>query len=345
VEAAKAAGMRCVGFQNPHSYNQNLSRADSVVTDIRQIRLGDYTEAKKPKIERGEKAMHDIGEFRYDGKRKLELAQLKPDYTGGFDSKSDAASKLKENIEFLIEEQAKLYAQGTYALLIVFQAMDAAGKDGAVAHIMSGLNPQGTEVYSFKQPSAEDLSHDYLWRANKRLPERGRIGIFNRSYYEEVLVVRVHDLIGNEKIPPEFKENIWERRYKQINHYEEYLRENGIIPLKFFLHISEDEQKERLLERIEDKAKNWKFSEADIKERQYWDEYQRCYEEMINATGTPHSPWYVIPSDKKWFARLAISQVIVDTLKSLDLKYPELGPDQLALLDKYRRILTEDNKA
>jgi PPK2 family polyphosphate:nucleotide phosphotransferase len=283
--------------------------------------------------------MHDIAEFRYDGKRNLELSKLKTDYTGSLESKDQAAAKLKENINTLIEEQGKLFAQGRYALLLIFQAMDAAGKDGAVSHIMSGLNPQGTEVYSFKQPSAEDLSHDYLWRVNQRLPERGKIGIFNRSYYEEVLVVRVHDLIGTEKIPPEFTNDIWARRYRQINHYEEYLRENGIIPVKFFLHISKDEQKERLLSRIEDKSKNWKFSEADIKERQYWDEYQRCYEEMINETGMHHSPWYIIPSDKKWFSRLAISQIIVHTLKSLDIEYPRLSAEQLALLEKYRKIL------
>jgi PPK2 family polyphosphate:nucleotide phosphotransferase len=285
--------------------------------------------------------MHDIAEFRYDGKRNLELTKLKTDYTGSFESKDQASAKLKENINCLIEEQGKLYAQGRYSLLLIFQAMDAAGKDGAISHIMGALNPQATQVYSFKQPSAEDINHDYLWRASKRLPERGQIGIFNRSYYEEVLVVRVHNLIGTEKIPPEFTDNIWERRYKQINHYEEYLRENGIIPIKFFLHISKDEQRERLLERIEDKSKNWKFSEADIKERQYWDDYQSCYEEMINATGTQHSPWHIIPADKKWFARLAISQILVQTIKSLDISYPELSAEQLAILDKYKRLLED----
>lgn len=289
--------------------------------------------------------MHDIAEFRYDGKRTLALSKLKTDYTGSFSSKDEAAAKLKENIDFLIEEQGKLFAQGRYAMLLIFQAMDAAGKDGAVSHIMGGLNPQGTEVYSFKQPSQEDLGHDYLWRANKRLPERGRIGIFNRSYYEEVLVVRVHNLINTERIPQEFTDDIWSRRYQQINHYEQYLKENGIIPVKFFLHISKDEQKERLLERIEDKSKNWKFSEADIHERQYWDDYQRCYEEMINATGTHHCPWYVIPSDKKWFSRLVISQIIVHAMKSLDIDYPELAPEQLAILQKYKKLLEEDKNA
>jgi PPK2 family polyphosphate:nucleotide phosphotransferase len=286
--------------------------------------------------------MHGVEEFVYDGKRKLELAKLKPGYTGSFGTKADAAEMLQKNIEALIVEQGKLFAQGRYALLIILQAMDAAGKDGAISHIMSGLDPQGTDLYSFRQPSAEDLSHDYLWRANKRLPERGRIGIFNRSYYEEVLIVRVHKLIGTEKIPAEFTDNIWEKRYRQINDYEEYLRENGIIPLKFFLHISKDEQRVRLLERIEDKSKNWKFSEADILERQYWDEYQHCYEEMINATGTHHSPWHVVPSDRKWFSRLVISQAILEALKPLDIGYPELDSAQKNLLEKYRQVLEQD---
>jgi PPK2 family polyphosphate:nucleotide phosphotransferase len=286
--------------------------------------------------------VHDIEEFKYDGRRRLDLSRLDPAHTGSFQSKTEAAAKLKENIVTLIEEQGKLYAQGRYALLLIFQGMDAAGKDGAISHIMSGLDPQGTDVYSFKQPSAEDLNHDYLWRANKRLPERGRIGIFNRSYYEEVLVVRVHNLIGTEKIPSEFTDDIWERRYKQINHYEEYLRENGIIPLKFFLHISKDEQKKRLLERIEDKSKSWKFNETDILERQYWDEYQRCYEEMINATGTHHSPWHVVPSDRKWFSRLVISEAILEALKSLDIEYPALSPTQQKLLEKYKLLLEKD---
>jgi PPK2 family polyphosphate:nucleotide phosphotransferase len=286
--------------------------------------------------------MHGVDEFVYDGKRKLELAKLKPGYTGSFGAKADAAEMLQKNIGALIEAQGKLFAQGRYALLIILQAMDAAGKDGAISHIMSGLNPQGTEVFSFKQPSQEDLSHDYLWRAGKRLPERGKIGIFNRSYYEEVLVVRVHSLIGEEKIPPEFTDDIWERRFRQINHYEEYLRENGIIPLKFFLHISKAEQRERLLERIEDRSKNWKFNEADILERKYWDEYQNCYEEMINATGTHHSPWHVVPSDRKWFSRLVISGAILETLKSLDIDYPELSQAQQALLEKYKLLLQQD---
>jgi PPK2 family polyphosphate:nucleotide phosphotransferase len=208
--------------------------------------------------------------------------------------------------------------------------------------VMSGLNPQGTRVDSFKQPSAEELTHDYLWRCNSQLPARGMIGIFNRSYYEEVLVVRVHHLIQNEKIPPESTKDIWETRYRQINDYELYLHENGILPVKFFLNISKAEQKKRLLARIDDKAKNWKFSEADIAERKYWDKYLSCYEEAINHTGTSHAPWYVIPSDKKWFSRLLISEIVIHKLKSLDLEYPKLDEKQLELLKTYEKLLKDE---
>lgn len=286
--------------------------------------------------------MEDLRIFRYDGDGKFDFKSTKTDFTGDFKSKEDAAQKFKENIDAMIEEQGKLYASGSYALLFIFQAMDAAGKDGAISHVMSGLNPQGTQVFSFKQPSAEELRHDYLWRVNKCLPERGKIGIFNRSYYEEVLVVKVHDLVAGEHIPIELTKDIWEKRYEQINAYEKYLFENGIIPVKFFLNISKDEQKKRLLSRIEDKSKNWKFSEADIKERRFWDEYQNCYEDAINNTASKHAPWYVVPSDKKWYSRLVISQIIVKTLKSLGLKYPELDDQQQALLQKYKQLLEDD---
>lgn len=286
--------------------------------------------------------MDDMQLCRYDGDTRLDLHDVKTDFTGGFKSKQDAAQKFEDNIAEMIEEQGKLYASGGYAVLLIFQAMDAAGKDGAISHVMNGLNPQGTQVFSFKQPSAEELRHDYLWRVNKCLPERGKIGIFNRSYYEEVLVTRVHDLVATEHIPQELTKNIWEKRYEQINAFEKYLYQNGIVPIKFFLNISKDEQKKRLLARIEDKSKNWKFSEADIKERRFWDEYQRCYEETINATASKHAPWYVVPSDKKWYSRLLISQVIVKTLKSLDLKYPELDDQQQELLTKYKKLLDDE---
>jgi PPK2 family polyphosphate:nucleotide phosphotransferase len=286
--------------------------------------------------------MEEVKNYRYNGDGQLNIHAVKTDETGAFQSKQDALTKFDEAIATMVEEQGKLYASGKFALLLIFQAMDAAGKDGAISHVMSGLNPQGTQVYSFKQPSAEELRHDYLWRVNKCLPERGKIGIFNRSYYEDVLVVRVHDLVQNQNIPAEMTKDIWQRRFTQINDYERYLYENGVIPVKFFLNISKEEQKKRLLARIDDKAKNWKFSEADIKERRYWDDYQKCYEETINATASKHAPWYVVPSDKKWYSRLVIAQVIAKTLKSLELSYPELGDAQQVLLSKYKKLLEND---
>jgi PPK2 family polyphosphate:nucleotide phosphotransferase len=245
----------------------------------------------------------------------------------------------------MTELQAKLYAQDKYSLLIIFQAMDAAGKDGTIKHVMSGLNPQGTQVSSFKQPSKEELDHGYLWRINKALPERGRIGIFNRSHYEEVLVVRIHDLIKYQKIPDKFNnKNIWKQRYEQINNFEEYLYENGIVIIKFFLHVSKDEQKKRFLERIEDPAKNWKFSSGDIEERKYWDEYQKAYQEAISATSKKHSPWYIIPADRKWFARLAVSEIIVREMKKLKSEFPKLNEEQLQDLEKSKQSLMNEQK-
>jgi len=285
--------------------------------------------------------MIDLSQFRYDGDKKLDIFTFKTNFTDDYRSKDEALPFFNENIKTMIEEQSKFFACANFSLLLIFQAMDAAGKDGAISHVMSGLNPQGTQVHSFKQPESEEQLHDYLWRVSNHLPEKGKIGIFNRSYYEEVLVVRVHNLIENEKIPPEYTKNIWERRFKQINNYEEYLLENGVISIKFFLHISKEEQKERLLSRINDKSKNWKFSQADIKERQYWKKYQESYEEAINNTATKAAPWYVVPSDKKWFSRLVISEVIVKTLKSLKLEYPVLDKEQLALLEKYKRLLED----
>jgi len=263
----------------------------------------------------------------------VELAKFKTDDTGDYSSKKEAKEDLKKNIKEMINLQSKLYADDRYSILLVFQAMDAAGKDGTIKHVMSGLNPQGTQVFSFKQPSAEELNHNYLWRINKALPERGRIGIFNRSYYEEVLVVRVHNLLENEKIPKELlSENVWQQRYKEINDFEKYLYDNGTVILKFFLHVSKEEQKKRFLERIDNIAKNWKFSEADIKERSYWDEYQKCYQEAISATSKKHAPWFIIPADHKWFMRLAVSEVIVETMSRLSIDYPKLKKDQLVNL-------------
>ncbi|MCH9029953.1 MAG: polyphosphate kinase 2 family protein, partial [Bacteroidetes bacterium] len=238
-----------------------------------------------------------------------------------------------------------LYAQDKYAMLIIFQAMDAAGKDGTIKHVMSGLNPQGTQVYSFKQPSKTELDHGYLWRINKALPEKGRIGIFNRSHYEDVLVVRVHDLISDQITPLKFRnKNIWKQRFQQINNFEKYLYENGIIILKFFLHISKDEQKKRFLKRIDDPAKNWKFSEGDIKERAYWENYQKVYQEAISETSKSYAPWFIIPADKKWFTRLVVSEIIVYEMEKLEPDYPKLTGEQLNKLRKAKELLLDDKK-
>ncbi len=266
-----------------------------------------------------------------------------PEFTAGFKDKKDARKKLEQNIAELAEYQDILYAQDTYALLLIFQAMDAAGKDGAIKHVMSGVNPQGCQVYSFKSPSAEELDHDYLWRTNKVMPERGRIGIFNRSYYEEVLVVRVHpELLDHQKIPPSARENIWKRRHEQINNMEQYLSENGVVILKFFLNVSKEEQKKRFLERIDRPEKNWKFSTADAKERAFWDNYQQAYEDCLNRTSTEWAPWFVVPADNKWFTRLTVSEIVVRTLKRLNLRYPEVSEKRRRELLEIRKLLEDE---
>jgi PPK2 family polyphosphate:nucleotide phosphotransferase len=277
---------------------------------------------------------------------KIILSDFNCDETNIFKSKKNALKKLKKNVLEMEDLAGMLYAQDKYSLLIIFQAMDAAGKDGAIKHVMSGLNPQGTQVHSFKAPSMEELDHDYLWRINKALPEKGRIGIFNRSHYEEVLIVRVHELLKNEKIPQKFiTKDIWKMRYKQINNFEQYLYETGTFIVKFFLHISREEQKKRFIERIENPSKNWKFTEDDIKERKFWNNYQKCYQEVISATSEKHAPWYIIPADKKWFARLLISEVIVKTMKSIGLKYPQVDEEQKQNLEKIKeKLLNEDEK-
>ncbi len=274
---------------------------------------------------------------------KINLSKISTSDTNGFNSKKEAKTRLKENIKKMAELQDKLYAQDKYAMLIIFQAMDAAGKDGTIKHVMSGLNPQGTQVYSFKQPSKTELDHGYLWRINKALPEKGRIGIFNRSHYEDVLVVRVHDLISDQITPLKFRnKNIWKQRFQQINNFEKYLYENGIIILKFFLHISKDEQKKRFLMRIDDPAKNWKFSEGDIKERGFWIHYQKAYQEAISATSKTYAPWFIIPADKKWFTRLAVSEIIVEAMKKLKPAYPKLSKYEIANLKTIRKKLVDD---
>jgi PPK2 family polyphosphate:nucleotide phosphotransferase len=274
---------------------------------------------------------------------KVDLLKIPTDITDGYTSKEEAADDLENNIKKMIDLQARLYAENKYSLLLIFQAMDAAGKDGTIKHVMSGLNPQGTQVYSFKQPSAEELNHDYLWRINKCLPQRGNIGIFNRSYYEEVLVVKVHNLIKQEKVPAELiSENIWQQRYEEINDFEKHLYNNGTVVLKFFLHLSKAEQKRRFLQRIDKKSKNWKFSAADLKERDYWNDYQKCYAEAISATSKKHAPWFIIPADHKWYMRLAVSEIIVNTLNKLPIDYPKLNEEQLKNLDVCKNKLENE---
>lgn len=278
---------------------------------------------------------------------KLNLKTHKTDFTGDYKDKEEAKADLQKNVARLAELQDTLYAQNVHALLIVFQAMDAAGKDSAIKHVMSGVNPQGCQVFSFKQPSTEDLEHDFLWRCAKSTPERGRFGIFNRSYYEEVLVVRVHpSILQNQMLPDSIKndKNIWNNRFAQIRNFEEYLAGNGIHVIKFFLNVSKEEQKERFLARIEEPEKNWKFSAQDAKERAFWDDYMKAYEEAISATSTKNAPWYVVPADKKWFTRVAVSQIIIEKLESLDLKYPILSEAQKQELLKAKEILENEGK-
>jgi len=278
----------------------------------------------------------------WDGK-EYRLKHIDPGYTLGFKSedKPKAKEALKWGIEVLAEMQDKLYSQDRYALLLIFQAMDAAGKDSAIKHVMSGINPQGCQVFSFKAPSNEELDHDFMWRCIKRLPERGRIGIFNRSYYEETLVVRVHnEILNKQKLPEKLvTKYIWDERFQDIRNIEKYLNRNGIILRKFFLHVSKDEQKKRFLERIDNPDKNWKFSSSDINERGYWNDYMKAYEDMIRNTATKNSPWYVVPADNKWFTRLVVAAAIIDSLASLDLKYPKVGEEKLKELAEAKHSL------
>ncbi len=284
----------------------------------------------------------NIKEFVVKESKEISLKDFNPSYTGKYNAnnKKAAAKRLERNKAKMAELQDKLYAHDRHSILIIFQAMDAAGKDSSIKHVMSGLNPQGTQVFSFKQPSKEELDHDYLWRTTKALPERGRIGIFNRSYYEEVLVVKVHNLVKYQKIPEELiDKNIWKNRYRQIRNFEDHIYKNGTTIIKFFLHLSKDEQKRRFLKRLDTPSKNWKFSAADLKERNLWDKYQKCYEEAINKTSTKNSPWYIVPADNKWFTRLVVSEVIVQTLKKLKMEYPKLNDEQLANLKAYKEQL------
>jgi PPK2 family polyphosphate:nucleotide phosphotransferase len=281
--------------------------------------------------------------------KKFRLKDVDPGDTLEFESdeKPKAQEALATGVEVLAELQEKLWAQDHWSVLIIFQAMDAAGKDGAIKHVMSGVNPQGCEVTSFKAPSAEELDHDFLWRCAKRLPERGRIGIFNRSYYEETLVVRVHqNFLAGQKLPANLKtKNIWKRRFRDITNFERYLTHNGILVLKFFLHVSKEEQQKRFLARIEDASKNWKFSLNDVREREHWDDYMDAYEQTIRHTASKYAPWYVVPADNKWFTRLVVAAAIVENMNALDLAYPKLNEEQLQALEEAKKSLATDQSA
>ena len=284
--------------------------------------------------------------FRITDGESFRLKHVDPADTLNFDSdqKPKAQHALAASVELLEKFQDRLYAQDRWAVLIIFQAMDAAGKDGAIKHVMSGVNPQGCEVSSFKAPSAEELDHDFLWRCAKRLPERGRIGIFNRSYYEETLVVRVHpNFLAAQKLPPDLKtKDLWKHRFQDITNFERYLSHNGVLVLKFFLNVSKEEQRQRFLARIDDPAKNWKFSLNDVREREHWDEYMEAYEDTIRHTASKHAPWYVVPADNKWFTRLVVASAIVTHLDTLDLDFPTLNEDELKALQEAKKSLAAD---
>ena len=275
------------------------------------------------------------------------VSEFDTHFTGDL-TKQEAGALLAEDIEKLSALQGKLYAHDRYSVLIIFQAMDAAGKDGTIKHVMSGINPQGCQVYSFKQPSAEELDHDYLWRINRCLPERGRIGIFNRSQYEDVLIAKVHpEIILSNKLPgvtslEDVTPKFWKKRYRQINDYERYLTENGTIVIKFFLNVSKDEQKRRFLARLEDEAKNWKFSTSDLKERSYWDDYMKAYSDMLTHTSTEDAPWYVIPADNKWFMRYAVGRILCERMGELDLHYPEMPVEARHKIDDFKKALLDE---
>ena len=289
-----------------------------------------------------------VAPYRVTTGNGFRLRDFDPGDTRGIQSeaKPEAKEMLATGVQFLAESQDKLYAQDRWAVLLVFQAMDAAGKDGTIKHVMSGVNPQGCQVFSFKQPSVEELDHDYLWRYMRYMPERGRIGIFNRSYYEEVLVVRVHrELLERQKLPPKLTgKRIWTQRYEDISAFERYLTRNGVVILKFFLNVSRKEQKKRFLERLDHPEKNWKFSEADVTERGHWDEYMEAYEDAIRHSASEHAPWFVVPADNKWFTRLVVAAAIVDALQGLDLAYPTVDAAKRKELAAARALLMKERK-
>jgi PPK2 family polyphosphate:nucleotide phosphotransferase len=282
-----------------------------------------------------------VRRFRIDNPDKFRLSDYDPADTCGLDiEKAEAKAMLADGVERLAALQEKLYAQNRWSVLVVFQAMDAAGKDGAIKHVMSGVNPQGCQVHAFKAPSAEELDHDFLWRIAKALPERGRIGIFNRSHYEEVLVVRVHDMLARQRLPQALiGKDTWDERFKSIRDFERQLARNGVLVLKFFLHISKEEQRKRFLARLEEPGKRWKFEMGDVVERKLWDKYMHAYEDAIRHTSRADAPWYVVPADSKWFARLVIAEAMVEAMERLDLKFPTVDGGALKELQKVRRAL------
>jgi PPK2 family polyphosphate:nucleotide phosphotransferase len=291
---------------------------------------------------------HDVAKaFRVKDGAGFRLARIDPAETLGFESKDDVADAVAHGVERLAALQEKLYAQDRWALLLIFQALDAAGKDSTIKHVMSGVNPQGCQVFSFKAPSNEDLDHDFIWRAARCLPERGRIGIFNRSYYEEVLVVRVHpELLARERLAePLVTKDIWKERFEDIVSFERHLARNGTVVLKFFLHVSRAEQRRRFLERLDKPSKNWKFSAADLAERQHWDAYMAAYEEMIRHTTTPGAPWHIVPADHKWFTRLVVVEAIIAALEKLDLAFPTVPPGERQALKAARAALEREGNA
>lgn len=285
--------------------------------------------------------------FRVTDGSRFRMKDFDPGETLGLKAKEEAQRDLEEGIARLSVLQDKLYAQDRWALLLIFQAMDAAGKDSTIKHVMSGVNPAGCQVYSFKSPSSEELNHDFLWRTTRCLPERGHIGIFNRSYYEEVLIVRVHpELLASERMPPAVVgKDIWKQRYGDINAFEHYLARNGIITRKFFLHVSKREQRKRFLKRLEEPEKNWKFSASDVAERARWDDYMRAYEEMIQNTSSERAPWHIVPADHKWVTRLVVASAVVETLEELDLAYPKVDAEKHKALDAARKALENEKES
>jgi len=288
----------------------------------------------------------DVSRFRVPEGKRVDLKKWPTKVKPFYESREHYRLLLADHVDKLAQRQDLLYAHDRYALLVIFQAMDAAGKDSVIKHVMSGINPQGCKVFSFKAPTSDDLDHDYLWRCMKVLPNRGEIGIFNRSYYEEVLVVKVHpEYLGAQRLPPgKVDKAFWERRYKTIRGFERHLARNGTMILKFFLNVSKEEQKKQFLERIDDPAKNWKFSSADVKERAHWKEYMDAYQSMIRATSAPHAPWYVVPADNKWYTRIVVAAAIIDALESLDLHYPPIDKAKLGELAASKKALLAERK-